>query len=99
MAQSKADLLDKLDEYLEQYAEDVTEWYVGITENPMQRLYDQHGVSQDYGRKKYLKSYSTDIAREVEQRFLDIGLQGGDGGGDQDAKYVYIYKMTPYTTP
>jgi len=31
--------------------------------------------------------------------FLDKGMDGGPGGGDEDSKIVYAYKKTSLTNP
>ena len=36
-------------------------------------------------------------ARMVEKYFLDLGMQGGDGGGNDNSTIVYCYEVTKFT--
>jgi len=45
----------------------------------------------------YVTASSDTVAREIEQLFLDAGMDGGSGGGDKTSKVVYTYKKTSST--
>lgn len=75
------------------------EWYVGVTEDVESRLFDDHNVSRNNHWWIYRKATSASVAREVEQHFLDKGTDGGAGGGDEDATFVYGYKKEAITHP
>jgi hypothetical protein len=62
-------------------------WYIGVTENPNDR-YSQHDSPETW--KAWLCS-SAAVARRIEKRFLNLGCQGGSGGGT-NTRYVYIYR-------
>lgn len=74
------------------------DWYVGITSNPKQRLFNDHGVNE-----KYVWIHSpadtNQAARAVEEYLLSLGCDGGSGGGDNSSTVVYAYKKTSYTNP
>ncbi len=72
-------------------------WYCGVTENPKQRLFEEHHVAQEGGWWIYNECASDTVARTIEQHFLDLGCKGHGGGGDDDARYVYAYKITANT--
>ena len=73
-------------------------WYIGIAKDPNQRLFQQHSVDKTRGDFLVIETSSDEIAREVESYFTTIShIQGGPGGGDENSKYVYIYKITPNT--
>jgi len=42
---------------------------------------------------------SNEAARNVEKALLDLGCDGGTGGGGDDAIYVYAYLKTSVTEP
>lgn len=72
-------------------------WYVGVSEEPETRLSDGHGAKDAW---IYREAESTEIAREIEAYFIErLNTDGGSGGGDEDATYVYAYKKKPHTTP
>jgi len=73
--------------------------YVGITSDVNSRLFDDHNVLKENGHWIYRYCSSNKIAREIEQHFLDKGMDGGSGGGDEDSKIIYAYKKTSTTKP
>lgn len=73
--------------------------YVGITSDVDSRLFSDHNVSKENGHWIYQSAFSDNAAREIEQHFLDKGMDGGSGGGDEDSKIVYVYKKTTTTNP
>ena len=72
-------------------------WYVGITDDPKRRLFQDHKVNENGGNWIYGPASSHSAAREIERHFLDLGCNGGSGGGDSSSIYVYAYKITWYT--
>lgn len=69
------------------------DWYVGITNDPEERLFTGHNLDRE---DKYIvrQCSSDDIAREIEQYFLNLGCDGGPGGGNETSVFVYAYKKT-----
>lgn len=66
---------------------DETNWYVGITNDPVVR-------KRGHGSPNIFKSWladSVEAAREIEKHFLSKGLKGDVGGGTIP-KHVYIFK-------
>jgi len=72
------------------------EWYVGITANPDQRLFQGHNVSQEEGAWIYRDAGSESMAKTIEAIFHKKGCKGGPGGKDS-SHYVYAYRMTRTT--
>ncbi len=74
-------------------------WYVGVTQNLKQRL-AQHSISIGEGHYFHETASSSQDAREIEKTLIEkYGLSGSPGGGDEDARIVYIFRMTPSTNP
>jgi len=93
---TKKEIIDKFEDYM---SKPYSSWYVGISENPRNRLFKDHNVDEKNNRWTYNTASSSTIAREIEKYFLDLGCDGGPGGGDKDAKAVYAYKKTTNTNP
>ena len=74
-------------------------WYCGITENIQNRLFGDHNVPQKDHWFIHKQCENTANARSVEKAFLDKGCDGGPGGGDSDAVFVYAYLKTSVTNP
>ena len=74
-----------------------TEWYVGITDDPDDRL-REHGVqSDDWWIVRRLGS--AEVARRVEEFLRKLGCDGGPGGGDETSTAVYAYWKRGHTQP
>jgi len=74
-----------------------SEWYVGITNNAERRLFDEHAVDSNRNPWIYQYAATSDDARSIEAYFLDLGCQGGSGGGDDTSNIVYAYKVAANT--
>lgn len=73
-------------------------WYVGITSDPEDRLFNAHKVIRSSLTWIYCPCVNSVAARNVESYFIEKkGTLGGEGGGDNSATYVYAYKTTLYT--
>lgn len=68
--------------------------YIGITNNINRRLFDEHNVDMKNGWWAWANANSKEIAQQVEQHYLDKGMQGDTGGGTDDSTYVYCYFIT-----
>ena len=71
-------------------------WYVGITAHAQTRLFEEHKVTKS-DPWIYREADNDTIARNVEKAYLEAGYKGGSGGGDQDSRYVYAYRITDST--
>jgi len=91
-------LAGKLDEYTQNHGGVYKEWYVGITPDLEQRLFNQHRVNR-LGIYDWDYADSNRIARMVEKFFLALGCDGNPGGGDESSTIVYVYKKTRYINP
>jgi hypothetical protein len=74
-----------------------SDWYAGITENINQRLFGDHAVTRRDSWYIYRRANNSYQARNIERYLLNWGCDGGDGGGDQDAVFIYAYHKTPGT--
>lgn len=74
-------------------------WYVGITDDPRRRLFDEHQVHYQDDTWIYRAAASEDEARRVEEYFLAYGLIGGAEKRLQDPCTVYAYRKSIRTQP
>ena len=75
-----------------------SEFYIGISKDASKRMFEDHHVDKEHSWWIYRTADSSAIAREVEKHYLDLGMRGGTGGGDEKANMVYCYVVTPTTT-
>ncbi|MDH3975145.1 MAG: hypothetical protein OEV42_12765 [Deltaproteobacteria bacterium] len=73
------------------------DWYCGIAADPGERLFNDHNVDEQKGAWIERDCGNVDIARKMENIFLESGCRGGAGGGDESARFIYVYKITPST--
>ncbi len=96
---AKADLIVEFDNYIKKnggYSKDYG-WYVGVTSDPENRLFRQHGVNKSDGAWIHADASSDNEAREIERHLLSRGAKGGTGGGDASATYIYAYRIGWHT--
>ena len=71
--------------------------YIGITSDVNRRLFGFHNVDEEHNLWIHCPADNIRTARMVEKYFLDLGMQGGDGGGNDNSTTVYCYEVTKYT--
>lgn len=92
------EIIQVMDEHLNKSGKNYyNEFYIGITNNPERRLFEEHGVFKEDSWWIYIPADSVDTARKVKQHYLDKGMRGDSGGGDDDSIFVYCYIVTPTT--
>ena len=99
MEMAMSEIIAEIDAHIKSRGGGYSAWYVGITEAPDRRVFEEQGVGKDKDKYIWRTASSSSIARDVEQHFLELGCDGGPGGGDTDAKVVYAYKKSNRTTP
>jgi len=92
-------VIAEIEKYMRQFSGYYSDWYVGITEDPRKRLFEDHQVKEKGDLWIYQDCGSESNAREVEEYFLKKGCDGGTGGGDYKTTYAYAYKKNPHTNP
>jgi hypothetical protein len=75
-----------------------SDWYVGVAENPRERLFEGHGVNEASDLWAFSTCSTSDEARSVESYFVNtLNTQGDTGGGSNSTNAVYAYKITSHT--
>lgn len=72
-----------------------SDFYVGISKDAVQRLFSEHHVSRDKSWWICRTAVDAETARNIEKHYLDLGMRGGDGGGDEASSMVYVYAVEP----
>ena len=71
--------------------------YIGITSDINRRLFGFHNVDEKRNLWIHCPADNIRTARMVEKYFLNFGMQGDDGGGNDRSTVVYCYEVTEYT--
>jgi hypothetical protein len=74
-------------------------WYVGVTDDPQGRLFDEHQVHYQNYAWIYRTASSEEEALWVEGYFLEYGLDGRKGSMRPDYLMVYVYRKGINTKP
>ena len=65
-------------------------WTIGITNDPERRKNEHENEGRNVTHWSHWSADSESIARKVETHFLDKGMKGGGGGGE-NPRYVYVF--------
>ena len=74
-----------------------SDFYIGITNDVVHRLFREHNVAKEKAWWIYRTAINSDTAREVEDYFLKKGMRGDNGGGNDASNIVYCYAVSPTT--
>lgn len=69
------------------------EWYVGLASNIRKKLFEEHKISEENGRWIYQTLANKEIAKEIKQHFVSLGLKSEDSNDDQSGNIIFIYKI------
>lgn len=97
--QNAQEIVDELSAHILKEGSALSSWYVGITEDVDQRVFVDHRVPKENHWRAHRKAVSSNAARAAEKNLLKWGCDGGAGGGDNDAVFVYAYLKTTRTNP
>jgi len=92
-------IVDDITSHIRKQAGPVSNWYVGITADIEQRVFGAHRVPREKYWRIHRRAISSSEARAAEKALLNWGCDGGDGGGNETAVFVYAYLKTSRTNP
>lgn len=100
MAKSKQEIINDINAYMQKGGGEYRSWYVGVSKDARDRLFNGHQVKENGDWWIYSQASSSQVAREVEDYYVNrLRTDGGPGGGDNTADYVYAYKKAAHTNP
>jgi hypothetical protein len=100
MTKSEMELRNEIKNFIDENGGSYKSWYVGISSDPAKRLFNEHNVDEKNDVWIYDFAFSADVARKIEDYFVNyLGTDGGTGGGDEYSKGIYAYKKNSRTNP
>lgn len=93
-------IINAIDEHLKKSNKQYyNQFYIGITSDVNARLFGAHKVPRENHWWIYRFADNEQIARDVERHYIDLGMQGGEGGGTGEGNVtcVYCYAIANYT--
>lgn len=92
------EIINDIEAYRDKHDKNISsQLYVGITNDVDRRLFGFHRVPRRTHWWICCPADNVEIAREVEKYYLEEGMQGGDGGGNNKSNIVYCYEVTEDT--
>lgn len=92
-------IYDEIVAHIRKQGSSASLWYAGITQDINQRLFVDHAVPKEDHWRIHHQATSSEDARKIEKALLDWGCDGGPGGGNDAAVFVYAYLKTAITNP
>ena len=65
--------------------------HIGITNDLNRRLKIEHKITAEDYWWTSSEADDAETARAVERHFIEMGMQGGTGGGDNETEFVYCF--------
>ena len=98
MAKTEAEIIEEIEGHIENCGGAFSNWYVGIAADAQDRLFNDHSVDKKGDAWIFRGATNSSVARKIEKYFIDTkGTKGGPGGGDENSKFVYAYKIQRHT--
>lgn len=100
MKMTKNQIIADIDAHLQKSKKEYyNDFYIGITNDIDRRLFTEHNVTKERGAAWWItrEAINKETAQAVEEYYLDKGMKGDTGGGNEDTTYVYCYEITSYT--
>ena len=91
-------VIKRMETYMSKFEGDYPDWYVGVTKDLEDELFELHGVEEN-GVWISFGADSEEVANKVQKYFLDKKCDGNSKLVEDDARIVYSYKKNSRTTP
>ncbi len=87
--------------YIKEFGGDFNDWYVGISSDPKNTMFQEHRVHKEDDIWLYKQALTFTACKTVQDYFLDILKTDGKAiiNGDEDTDCVYLFKKSTRTTP
>lgn len=93
------DIVNAIKAHVNQEGSGYPNWYCGIASDPDSRLFSDHNIPSGENKAWWIKQNAgtEQDARDTELHLIDLGFDGGEGGGNAPV-WVYAYKKIPGVT-
>ena len=91
-------VIKRMQTYMSKFEGDYSDWYVGITKNLDEGLFQLHKVEEN-GIWISFGADTDEVAKKVESFFLNKKTDGNPTELEEDTRIVYVYKKNSNTTP
>lgn len=98
MASTEEEIKQKISSHMRKYGGSYLDWYVGITSDPENRLFNDHRVNKSKNSWVFIQT-DEETAKNVGEYFVNYIGTDGKSNGAEHPNHVYIYKKTWRTKP
>jgi hypothetical protein len=91
-------VIKRIETYMKKFEGDYSDWYVGITKDLEEELFQLHKVEEN-GIWISFGADTDEVAKKVEKYFLDKKTDGNPIDLEENTRIVYVYKKNSDTTP
>ncbi|UCD05575.1 MAG: hypothetical protein JSV98_10780 [candidate division WOR-3 bacterium] len=100
MAKNEDAIIEYIRNFVDGHGGDYPSWYVGLAENPRERLITEHKVDILNDLWIFSTAENAHAARRIERHFAEVlKTDGGMGGGADTDCCVYVYRKNIHTHP
>jgi hypothetical protein len=93
------EIIDAFNKFIHNFGDAYYQWYIGITANPEQKLFNDHMVNKKNGVWKYENAGSEKNALKIKKYLVEkFCAQGDEGSANSNTTYVYAYRISDTTT-
>ena len=87
--------------YIKEFGGDFSEWYVGVSGDPLNTMLDRHRVDKEADIWLYKQALTFRACRTVQRYFLErLRTDGASvSSGEESEDCVYLYKKSERTSP
>ena len=88
------DVIEKIDEYMQRYDWPYSDWVVGTSVDPVEKLEKQQVLGEAMGPWIYKMAANAEFAKAIEKHFSDsVGTSSESNLEESNARFVYAYRQ------
>jgi len=91
-------VIKRIETYMSKFEGDYSDWFVGITKNLDEGLFELHKV-EETGIWISFGADTEDVAKKVEEYFLEKKTDGNPKTLEENTRIVFVYKKNSNTIP
>ncbi len=91
-------VIKRIETYMSKFEGDYSDWFVGITKNLDEGLFQLHKV-EETGIWISFGADTEEVAKKVERYFLDKKTDGNLKALEENTRIVFVYKKNSNTIP
>ncbi|MDW3094565.1 MAG: hypothetical protein R8G33_02710 [Gammaproteobacteria bacterium] len=87
--------------YIKEFGGDFSDWYVGVSADPKNEMFNQHHVDKEDDIWLYKQALTFKACKTVQEYFLEKLNTDGKSviNGTEDTDCVFLYKKSNRTSP